>query len=308
MKTLTRSNCDAAENRASLELLRRWVPAIALPCLALALFPAALPRWEFMWALAFATYLGCKWITWAHTPIPEAPMWKQWGYWLAWPGLDPASFLDAGQNARRDRASPSEWLSAVSKLSLGLLMFSVGPGVVSPRFPYLIGWIGMIGIVMALHFGLFHVLSCAWRAIGVNAQTLMNRPLASVSISEFWGRRWNTAFRDLTHRYVFRPLVPRWGVRWSLAAVFLLSGLVHELVISIPARGGYGGPTLFFFIQFVAILASRAPLGRSIGLSGGLTGRMFAALVLLCPACLLFHRPFVLEIVLPFMHALGAIR
>jgi hypothetical protein len=47
----------------------------------------------------------------------------------------------------------------------------------------------MIGIVTTLHFGLFHLIACAWRTAGVDAQSLMNRPLASGSVSEFWGRR-----------------------------------------------------------------------------------------------------------------------
>ena len=135
----------------------------------------------------------------------------------------------------------------------------------------------------------------------------MNWPLASRSISDFWGRRWNRAFRDLTNRHVFRPLVPRWGVQRSLFAAFLLSGLVHELVISVPARGGYGGPTLYFFIQALAIAAVRTSTGERLGLSRGITGRLFAGFVLLGPAFLLFHAPFVLEIVLPFMNASGAI-
>ena len=84
--------------------------------------------------------------------------------------------------------------------------------------PYVAGWVGMVGIVLTLHFGLFHLLSCAWRSAGVEARPLMNDPLASQSVSEFWGRRWNTAFRDLAHRFLFRPLSARLGPRWGLFA------------------------------------------------------------------------------------------
>ena len=62
-----------------------------------------------------------------------------------------------------------------------------------------IGSVAFQELVLVLHFGSFHLLSCGWRFAGVQARPLMDRPLASASVSEFWGRRWNTAFRDLTH-------------------------------------------------------------------------------------------------------------
>jgi hypothetical protein len=52
---------------------------------------------------------------------------------------------------------------AASKLALGVgLLFGVERWVPS-EFPYLLGWVGMIGIIMVLHFGIFHLLSCGWR-------------------------------------------------------------------------------------------------------------------------------------------------
>ena len=73
-------------------------------------------------------------------------------------------------------------------------------------------------------------------------------PLVSVSLGELWGRRWNTAFRDLTHRFLFRPLTARFGARSGLFVGFAFSGIVHDMVISLPAGGGYGGPSIFFIL------------------------------------------------------------
>jgi alginate O-acetyltransferase complex protein AlgI len=171
--------------------------------------------------------------------------------------------------------------------------------------PLVRAWIGMAGLVFALHFGVFHLLSCLWRSLGVPAVPIMQWPIASTSVSEFWGRRWNLAFRDLAHRFVFRPLATRWGGPAALAAGFLVSGLVHDAVISVPARGGYGLPTLFFLIQAAGVAIERSAVGRRSGLGRGFVGWMFTAMVLLLPAPLLFHPPFVHQVVLSFFDALG---
>src|SRR5262249_51294152 len=133
-------------------------------------------------------------------------------------------------------------------------------------------------------------------------------PLRATSLSDFWGRRWNTAFRDFTHQFLFRPLSLRWGARMAIFAGFLFSGVVHDIVISVPASGGYGGPTIFFTIQGAALLAARTPFGGGIGLGAGVRGWLFTMLALVLPLGLLFHRPFVLAIIVPFLHAIGAMR
>jgi D-alanyl-lipoteichoic acid acyltransferase DltB (MBOAT superfamily) len=85
--------------------------------------------------------------------------------------------------------------------------------MIPAQHAYAIGWIGMIGLLLILHFGVFHLTSCWWRSVGVEARPLMNRPQAATSLSKFWGRRWNTAFRDLIHRFLFRRLPPGSGRR-----------------------------------------------------------------------------------------------
>jgi D-alanyl-lipoteichoic acid acyltransferase DltB (MBOAT superfamily) len=189
-------------------------------------------------------------------------------------------------------------------LGLGLLFGLTR--LVPPEYPYVAGWVGMTGLAFILHFGLFHVLSCAWRAAGVDARPLMNWPAAAASVSDYWGRRWNTAFRDLAHRFLFQPLATQFGPRWGLLGGFVFSGILHDLVISLPAGGGYGGPTLFFLVQGLAMLAERTRFARRLGISRGWRGWLFTMSAILLPAVLLFHPPFVLRIVVPFLQAIGA--
>jgi alginate O-acetyltransferase complex protein AlgI len=88
--------------------------------------------------------------------------------------------------------------------------------------------------------------------------------------------------------------------------VFVLSGLVHELVITVPAAAGYGGPTLFFAAQAGGLFIERSRFGRKIGLGRGATGWLFTMLVLATPLTLLFPPPFLTKIIVPMLRALEA--
>ena len=269
--------------------------------------PIAWPPWVVMWSLAGAVFAGCKWLTWSRTPAPAAPAWRHAAYLLAWPGMDAKAFLDTRPLPPERRPGAGEWALAAAKSALGVGLVWGAVRVVPACRPLLRGWVGMAGLVFLLHFGIFHLLGCGWRASGVDAEPLMNWPVLAKGVSDFWGRRWNTAFRDLTHRFLFRPLAVRLGPPAGLAAGFLFSGLVHDLVISVPADGGYGRPTLYFALQGLAILAERSRFGRVLDLGAGWGRRLFTALVVVGPVCWLFHPPFVLRVVLPFLEALRSI-
>ncbi len=243
------------------------------------------PPWLVMWVGAAVLFFACKSLTLRGV---RAPWRRKVSYTLAWPGLDARAFCTAPSPPR---PSAAEWLFALAKTALGVAMvFGLCPHL-DP--PLLRGWVGMIGIIFVLHFGLFHLLSCAWRRAGVVAKPLMNWPIVATSLADFWGRRWNTAFRDLTHRFLFRPLTPWLGAKAALGVGFFVSGLVHELVISLPANAGYGWPTLYFTLQGVGLLVERAYTK--------LRGRLFTAIVVVGPAYGLFHPPFVERVVVPFL-------
>jgi alginate O-acetyltransferase complex protein AlgI len=280
--------------------------AFAAPVLIAAAYPAFWPRWLLMWLLAASIFFGFKVLTWCLAPRQGVPLWRQLAYLFAWPGMDAERFLRPADRPRTSAGSTHEWSRAALNFAVGASLFWTAQHWVPRSSPVALGWAGMIGVVLMLHFGSFQLLSCFWRSLGVDAPPLMNRPLRSTSVTEFWGRRWNTAFRDLTYRFLFRPLQPRVGPRAALLIGFIASGIIHDIVISLPARGGYGGPTLFFAIQPVAILIERSSAGRSLGLMRGWPGWLFTAVALLAPAPLLFHDPFLTRIVLPFMKAFGA--
>jgi hypothetical protein len=264
------------------------------------------PRWAVMWLIAVAIFFACKVLTWRVASTEAVSKWRMWAYLLAWPGMNANCFFAPVNAPTLKPPTHNEWLAATINLIAGAAIFWSAKNWIALSQPILLGWFGMIGTIMMLHFGSFHLLSCAWRSIGIDAPPLMNQPTRSTSVSEFWGRRWNTAFRDLIHQFLFRPLARRTSPVVALCLGFFISGVIHDVVISVPAEGGYGGPTAFFCIQAAAILFERSPLGASMGLGRGWRGWLFTAVALLLPVRLLFHDSFVTRIAVPFMQACGA--
>lgn len=280
-----------------------WLPLAAFTPAAFLLFAGTEP-WIFMWAICFALYFGCKWLTWRRAQITDSPVWRTWAYLLLWPGLDARAFLD--QNNRAARPAAAEWAAAFLKTLFGAFLLWGMAGRVPASQTMLKGWIGMTGIIFMLHFGMFHLLALTWQQFGINARPLMRAPILATSLADFWGQRWNSAFNRLAHDLVFRPLHRRIGMAAATMAVFLVSGLVHDLVISVPARAGYGLPTAYFLLQGIGLLLEHSELGRKWGLRQGLTGRGFTFAVTAFPAYWLFHPAFIKNVILPMINAIGA--
>jgi D-alanyl-lipoteichoic acid acyltransferase DltB (MBOAT superfamily) len=163
----------------------------------------------------------------------------------------------------------------------------------------------MVGFVLLFHFGLFDLLTALWRTAGVPAEKLFDCPIRSTSLAEFWGGRWNRVFSDFARDLVFRPLARRLGVIAATMAVFVLSGVAHEVVITVPAGAGYGGPLLYFVIQGALVIAETRTLLRRLLRRGAFVGWCWTASALLLPVPLLFPAPFLDNVILPFFAALG---
>jgi hypothetical protein len=282
-----------------------WMPFAIAPG-AVVMLHRGMPAWAFMWVLAIAIYSSLKWASWWLSPMRARASWRRsLGYLLTWPGMDAESFLDPRRRAAAPRLA--EWAWALAKTALGVMLLWSVARAVPERLPLVRGWVGLVGMVLIAHFGTFHVVSLVWRSFGVDAVPIMASPLLSQSLSEFWGRRWNLGFRQLGHELIFQPLHERIGVGMAGFLVFVASGLIHDLVISVPAGGGYGLPTAYFVLQGSGVALERSRVGRRMGLRGGVRGWIFMALFTAGPAFWLFHPPFLRNVVLPFMQRLGAI-
>lgn len=281
-----------------------WAPLVVLP-VTVVLLREIQSAWLFMWTFAFALFAACKWLTWyracAVAGCPASV--NSFAYLCGWVGMDAAAFLHVDPAVRRPALR--EWIFALAKTALGIVLFW---GVARHcERPLTAAWVGMVGIIFVLHFGTFHLLALAWRLHGFAATPLMRAPILAPSLSEFWNTRWNAAFHTLAKQLMFAPLVRVVGARGALFGTFVASGIVHDLIISLPAGGGFGKPTLYFVLQGLGVLIERSRTGARLGLRAGWRARLFMVVVTAAPVGMLFHRPFIDNVMLPFMEVMGAL-
>jgi alginate O-acetyltransferase complex protein AlgI len=195
----------------------------------------------------------------------------------------------------------------LAKTILGAILVGIVARRISPGNQFWRDWAVLIGLGLCGPFGVLHLVALGWQAVGIEARPIMDRPFASTSLAEFWGRRWNLAFRDVAYAFVFQPLARKVGPRGAVAAAFLFSGLFHELTLSLPAMGGFGGPTAYFLLQLIGVFVERSKIGARLGLRQGWRGRLFCWAVTIGPAFAVFHRPLLDNVVFPWLGAIGLV-
>lgn len=198
-----------------------------------------------------------------------------------WFGMDPGSF--------RSRRLGLSWKPDVQ---LGLLLMLLGA---------LLGWLVwriechqllLVFLPMSLgfHFGALRVLKGCLRAVGFPVRTLFPNVLNTQSLGDFWSRRWNVGYSQMMQRVVGRPVARLAGESTGVFAVFVVSGVLHDLAITLPVQSEFGLPTLYFTLHGVLVVIERRR-GRPFG-------RLLALLAVILPLGLLFPPAFLSEVLL----------
>jgi len=226
----------------------------------------------------------------------------QWScFVVGWFGMKPKLFESLGSKSLD--GGKALVLFGISRVLIGVFLLVVGRFLILQSYfiikLFAIGFL-LSGLSLILHFGILNISAGMWRLSGVDTRTLFKKPLLATSLTEFWGRRWNLAFSEMTSIALYRPLRSTIGSNAAMIIAFVFSGLLHELAISVPVKAGYGLPLLYFFIHGVVMYVEKVLENRSFKFSNHkIVGRVWVIFWLVAPVVLLFHKAFLKGIVLP---------
>ena len=276
-----------AERFARVPRLLWWL-GVLVPYAGVHVLMLQEPAFLRMVGLCTTLLLGMKVITymeWIKMGGIQIPMLRWLAFSFLWFGMQPKAWVG--------KLRTREWKSHVRA---GLLAMGLGAVGLSLYVFFDGSFLPLSFIFMSLmfHYGVLRLNTAFWRWVGFPVRTLFRNPIATTGFKDFWGARWNLGYSQMMARAVQKPLTPKFGSKGAIFAVFLVSGLFHELAITVPAMQGYGLPTLFFLFHGIAILLEKKP-HRLIG--------ALCLLTLVVGLPILFPPRFVNEIIRPVEEA-----
>ncbi len=208
-----------------------------------------------------------------------------------WVGMTPETF-----RSRREKIKfpLRAFFIGVLNVIIGYLFILLCQYSLASQFNYFLSWIlALIGISLLFHFGLLSFLRIFWLVLGFPVKPLFYFPWRARTLAKFWGFRWNTAFVEMTSASIFKPLWKRTKASKALALMvtFIVSGLFHEIAITLPVQSGFGRPLGYFLLQGISVCLEKYLERRRPDIVKRF-GRLWTWLILLLPLPLLFTPAF----------------
>ena len=194
----------------------------------------------------------------------------------------------------------------VSRILFGFILLYASRLVQQNQLPiyFLAELLALVGLSFVLHFGILNISTAFWRYWGVDVRELFRAPYKSQSIKEFWGKRWNLAFSEMTAIIAYKPLKRKLGNYGAIVAAFLFSGILHEIAISLPVMAGFGLPLVYFILHSLAMYLEEKMYWVKKALTLPYLPRLWTMAWLILPLPLLFHHHFVGKVVFPLRELL----
>jgi hypothetical protein len=190
--------------------------------------------------------------------------------YCVWYGMQPRQFL-RGQRTARGAPIPT-FSGIVLNAVTGAVLFWLVPRLLPDGTPWVIRlWIALVGASFLFLFARMDFVAFIFRKMGFAVEKFWDCPVAATSLGDFWGRRWNRMVPGLLREVIFFPVARCAGAKVALLAVFLYSGFYHES-FSFMAGSGYGGPFLYFLVQWLGVAIENTRQARHL-----LRGRVWLA-------------------------------
>jgi alginate O-acetyltransferase complex protein AlgI len=223
--------------------------------------------------------------------------------YCVWYGMQPRQFLK-GERTVPGAPIPT-FAGIVLHAATGAVLIRLVPRLLPHGTPWVIRfWIALVGFCFLFLVARMDFLAFIFRAMGFAVEKLWDCPVAAKSLGDFWGKRWNRIVPGFLREVVFLPVARRYGARVALLAVFLYSGFYHEFV-SFMARSGYGGPFLYFLLQWLGVSIENTRVARSLLLSRVWLARVWTFAVVFLPSGLVLHPALVHGFLVPLFKAGG---
>lgn len=201
-----------------------------------------------------ASMKGLVYAEWACTD--KLPLSRYAVFSFCWFGMDPGTFRFKNRNLR-----------CSDDIAIGCILTLIG--LLGSWLVANLGWqnivVMFIPLSIGFHFGVLRLLKGTLRYFGFPVRTLFPNPLETTGIADFWSRRWNVGYSQMMQRLVGRPVEAIAGKSAGVMAVFIGSGLLHEIAITLPVMSGFGLPTLYFTLHGILTLLEKKrnrPIGK----------------------------------------------
>lgn len=219
---------------------------------------------------------------------------------MLWLGMDTEPWTRARSHVPHTMRRLHEGL-ILAGVGFGLMLVFLWVPLTGDWWRLVRAWCAWVALVIGLFFGVTRIWLVVVNAAGRDVALLFDRPVYARTVSEWWSRRWNMPVHMVFGQAIFQPLRRRFGISGASMAVFLVSGIMHEYLLSYPASGGWGLPTLYFVVQAIGTRMEQSRRFRRWLRAAWWRGSLWTFGVTLIPAPLLFHPALLQAVVMPLL-------